>query len=375
MTNQPFVATIPRRDFILLPLISLLTVLLMTGLGEVVSRHIWTEKMFNSCIYKDPVLGPRSRANCATELKNIEGPWIRYEMNDCGYRGTASCKSKPPGTLRVVIMGNSVAFGLDVPYDEYYANRAAPELSRIWGQPVEFQNMGGVGPEWSRSDVVLNEMVLLKPDAVFYMVMPFDLVRMDRIQSAQPDNGIPLRPVKKTSWTWADVRDIVGESRLLFMAQHFLLRDENFSLHAFESFADPLDVSREPTPALVEQRFARMDMVVGRLADRIHAVGIPCYMLALPNRAEAQLISNNIQITHMDAYIFPNRMREIAQRHDIEYIDIVPALQKTPNAQELYYPVDGHPTGRFNELLARVVVDYFRHRGGLGEPTATAANK
>jgi hypothetical protein len=368
--------TIPRRDLILLPLISLLTILLMTGLAEIASRQIWPEKMFNDCLYKDPVLGPRSRANCATMLKNIEGPWVRYEMNDCGYRGTASCGPKPPGTLRVVIMGNSVAFGLDVPYDEYYANRAAPELSRIWGQPVEFQNLGGVGPEWSKRDVVLNEMISLKPDAVFYMVMPFDLVRMDRIQSAQPDNAVAAPPAKKTSWTWTDVREIVGESRLLFIAQHFLLlRDENFMLRAFREFADPLDVSRQPTPPLVEQRFARLDMMVGKLAARVHAEGVPCYMIAIPSRMEAALISRHLQVAHMDVYIFTRRMQEIAQKHGVEYIDVVPALQTRPNAEELYYPVDGHPTGLFNELLASVVVNYFRHRGSLAEPVAAAVKK
>jgi hypothetical protein len=369
MTTEQLSAGIPRRDFLILPLISLLTVFLMTGLAEILSRQVWVEKMSNECLYKDPILGPRSRPNCATELKNIEGPWIRYEVNECGYRGTTPCGPKRPGTLRIVVMGNSVAYGLDVPYDQYFATRVAPALTRIWERPVEFQNLGGVGPEWSKSDAVLNEMVSLKPDAVFYMLVPFDLVRMDFIQAAQRDRGSALPPARRTFWTWTDVREIVGKSRFLFIAQHYLLRDENFSLRAFQRFADPLDVSREPTPPLLEQRFARMEMMVGKLADRAHAAGVPCYMLAIPNRTEAALMSKNIYVPHMDVYIFPRRMREIAQKHGVEYIDVVPAIEKTRNAEELFYPVDGHPTGAFHELLAGVVVDYFRHRGSLAAPT------
>jgi hypothetical protein len=90
---------------------------------------------------------------------------------------------------------------------------------------------------------------------------------------------------------------------------------------------------------------------------------------------EAALISRHLQVAHMDVYIFTRRMQEIAQKHGVEYIDVVPALQTRPNAEELYYPVDGHPTGLFNELLASVVVNYFRHRGSLAEPVAAAVKK
>ena len=347
-------------------LISLLTILLMTGLAEFVSRQIWVEKSSDDCIYRSPVLGVRRKANCVMSMKNIEGPWVRYEMNDCGYRGTTSCGPKPPGTLRVVIMGTSAAFGLHVPYDEYFANRAAPELSRIWGHPVEFQNLGGVGPGWSKSDIILNEMLSLKPDAVFYLVLPSELDAKQFVVS----------PVtKKTSWTWTGVRVAARESRFLFMVQHFMLQDENFFLRAFENYADPLDVSREPTPPLVERRFAQMDMVVGRLADRAHAAGVPCFMLAVPNRLEATLISKNIQLPQIDAYIFPRRMEEIAKKHSVGYFDVVPDLQKTPNAEQLFYPVDGHPTGGAHALLASAVVDYFRHRGSLAESIQAAVKK
>jgi hypothetical protein len=277
--------------------------------------------------------------------------------------------------LRVVIIGTSAAFGLHVPYDEYFANRAAPELSRIWGHPVEFQNLGDVGPDWSDSNIFLNEILSLKPDAVFYIVMPFDLNRMDYIESARPKNFVAPPPAKKTSWTWTDVRLAARASRFLFMEQHFMLRDQNFFLRAFENYADPFDVSRKPTPPLVERRFARMDMLVGRSADRVHAAGIPCFMLAVPNRVEAALISKNIQVPQMDAYIFPRRMEEIAQKHGVGYIDVVPDLRKTLNAEQLFYAVDGHPTGAAHALLASAVVDYFRHRGSLAESIQAAVKK
>jgi hypothetical protein len=364
----PFVTSGPRplglRDLIILPLISLVTILLLTGVAELVARQIWAEKLKDDCEYHSKLLGDRHKANCVMTMKNIEGPWVQYQTNDCGYRGTASCGPKPPGTMRVAIMGTSIAFGLHVPDDEYFANVARPALERIWHHPVEFQNLGDVGPGWSKSDIVLNEMLALKPDAVIYMAVPFDLNRMDTV-TAPPKNVLGRAAQEEKSLTWTDLRVAAKESRVLIVAQHFMLRDENFFLRAFADYADPLDVSRVPTPPLVEQRFERIDKMIGRLADRTRAAGVPCYMLALPNRVEAALISKNIKLPNMDAYIFPTRMGEIALKHDMGYINTVPELQKTPNAEQLFYAVDGHPAGGAHALMARAVVDYFAHRAPL----------
>jgi hypothetical protein len=372
--NSESSSSIPRRDFLILPLISLLTVLSMTGLSEFVSRQIWVEKLSDNCTYQDPARGEWRRPNCSTMMKNIEGPWIRYDTNACGFRGTGACGAKPPGLLRVVITGTSAAFGLYVPYEHYFANEAAPQLRDLWGHPVEFQNMGDLGHDWSTEDIVLNQMLALKPDAVLYVLMPFDLNRMDHSQLVQQDDAVTAS-MKRPWWTWTDVRLKARESRFLFMAQHFMLRDEKFFLHAYGDYADPFDVSRQPTPPVVERRFAQMDRLVGRLAERLHAAGIPLYMLAVPNRVEAALISGNFTVPETDPYVFPNRMEKIAQKHGVGYIDLIPYFKNSPNAENLFYAVDGHPTAGVHRLMSSAVVDYFRNRGGEIESLQTMEKK
>jgi hypothetical protein len=262
-------------------------------------------------------------------------------------------------------VGTSVAFGLHVPYDEYFLNVAAPELSRMWHHPVEFQNLGDIGPTWFKSDLLLNEVVKLKPDAVIYLVVPFDLNRMDFIHTETPKNFMAPPPAKEAGWTWTDLRVEARESRVLIVAQHFLLRDEHFFLRAFENYADPFDVARQPAPPLVEMRFERMNTLVGKLADRMHAAKIPCFMIALPNRVECALISKKICLPHMDAYVFPRRMEVIARENGLDYIDMMPPIQKTPNAESMFYAVDGHPTGSAHALMARTVVEYFGRQSRL----------
>lgn len=368
MTFEPLNSSLPRRDLFLLPLISLSTILLMIVAAELISRKVWPEKMKDECFRVDPQLGNRFTPHCSSMRKIAEGPWVRYEYNECGYRGTVSCGPKPQGTLRIVLMGTSAAFGLDIPYDQHFAIRAVPELTRVLGHPVEFQNLGGIGRDWSKSQMTLDEMLSLNPDAIFYIVMPFDLIRMDRLEGEQPPGAGPVSPAKLNVGTWIKVRHLLANSRVVYMTQHFLLADESFLLHALQDYADPLDVSRQPTPPLGQKRFALFDMIAGKLAARAREAHVPCFMIAIPNRAETALIAWNAQIPHMDPYIFPQRMQAIAEEHGMAYIDLVPYLKNTPHAEELYYRVNGHPTGSFHELLTRILVDYFKKRGSVSVP-------
>jgi len=340
----------------------------MTGVAELISRKIWPEKMRDECFRVDPILGNRFTPHCSSMRKNAEGPWIRYEYNECGYRGTVSCGPKPQGTLRIVLMGTSAAFGLEVPYDQHLAIRAAPQLAEVLGHPVEFQNLGGVGRDWSKNEMVLNEMLSLKPDAIFYVVMPFDVARMDALESEQPQGASQVSSAKLNVGAWTKVRHLLANSRVVYMGQHFLLADQSFLLHAVQNYGDPLDVSRQPTPPSGEKRFALLDMIVGKLADRAREAHVPCFMIAIPNRVETAMIRSNAQIPHMNPYIFPQRMQAIAQTHGMAYIDLLAYLRNAPNATDLYYRVDGHPTGSFHELLTRVLVDYFREWGSLSAP-------
>jgi hypothetical protein len=341
-----------------------MTILLISICAESLSRQIWPEQVDDPCIYHSKLLGERHRANCVMQLKNVEGPWVRYQTNACGYRGTAFCGPKQAGTMRIVILGTSAAFGLYVPSDEFFADRAAPELSRIWGRPVEFENLGDIGFDWSRNDALLNEVRSLTPDAVFLVLTPFDLNRMDTLQAYRTkQTGLPVE--QKPIWTWTDMRLFVRQSRACYMAQHFLLRDQSFFFRSFARYADPFDVSRVPSPPLVQERVARMDMMVKRLTGALDDAHVPSYMLALPNRIEAGLISANVAVPGMDAYAFPKRMREVAERHGMNYIDLVPDVRATPKSEELFYAVDGHANAGANALMSRAIVRYFSQCGSL----------
>src|SRR5271170_4719154 len=52
-------ASLPKRDYVLLPLLSLLTILGMFGMSEILSRLIWPARYSDACNIEDPVHGDR----------------------------------------------------------------------------------------------------------------------------------------------------------------------------------------------------------------------------------------------------------------------------------------------------------------------------
>ncbi len=348
MTESPsHPLALPTRDYFLLPLVSLLTAILLSGVAELLARRTWVEQERDSCVSQG-----RHKPNCVTFMKNIEGPWVRYATNACGYRGTDYCGPKRPGTWRAVIMGTSIAYGLHVPFDDFFSTVAAPELHRIFRRPIEFENMGDIEPLWVISDDTYKEMAALKPDAVFLVIAPFDLARTEATPF-RAQRAIAGRAPEAAGLDWTQVRLFLRESRFLFMVQHFMLDDQKFFLRAFENYADPVDPSRSPVPPEGEKRFELMNTRVQHFAEAAHATGAKAYLIALPNRAQCALVGDNIQIPHLDPFIFSNRLREMADKAGINYIDVIPILKNTPKAEKLFYAVDGHPGAGANHLMTK----------------------
>src|SRR5271165_2326722 len=122
---------LPRRDFIILPLISLATIAGLFVATEIGTRLLWPESGLSDCFVTDSVEGLREKPNCEERLKNAEGPWVTYHYNECGNRTYASCGPKPPGAIRIALIGSSTSLGLEIPFEQTFAERAARELSRL----------------------------------------------------------------------------------------------------------------------------------------------------------------------------------------------------------------------------------------------------
>src|SRR5258708_4677541 len=136
---------IARRDWILLPLLSLLTISIVAGSTELIARRMFSDSkslLANCMVLDDPNTGPRAIPNSVCWEKAPESPLTEYRFNSCGHRTAVECRSKPPGTYRIVTVGSSHVLGEHVQAKETFAALLPLELSTRTGRRVEVYDDG-----------------------------------------------------------------------------------------------------------------------------------------------------------------------------------------------------------------------------------------
>jgi hypothetical protein len=88
-----------------------------------------------------------SRSGCArgieTTVTDIEGR--PYRINRAGYRDDDHDPAKPAGTYRILVLGDSFAFGQGVPEEQTWTRRLPAEIAKRGGGTVEVINAGRMG--------------------------------------------------------------------------------------------------------------------------------------------------------------------------------------------------------------------------------------
>jgi hypothetical protein len=96
------------------------------------------------------------------------------ELNSLGYREKEFDNEKPEGIYRIVVIGDSFAFGQGLPVEERFSNIIEQRLNQH-GQQYEVLNISRAGQGTADELVVLKEVVLpLDPDFIIIQWLPND---------------------------------------------------------------------------------------------------------------------------------------------------------------------------------------------------------
>ena len=346
-------ARLPKRDFLLLPLLSLLTVLVLFGVSEVVTRVLWPAEYSSACLVADPVQGYRFKPNCTVRGKIPESPWITYHYNECGYRSANSCGPKPPGTIRIAILGSSMSQALHVSYDDAFFSRAAVSLGRLCDRRIDVQNLGVPGSSPAYADRHVQEALALNPDVVLYMVVPYDLnqpiLPRGLSELAGPALAVSTDAIQPPVSPLNRLEHLVIQSRTCSWPSTSFFRTEKLiSAHTL-MYGDRADYLRQPFTPVWQRRFADFDVTIGDIEERLRHAGVPLVIVAVPSRAEAALLTSSELPEHVDPFAFGRAIQTIAARHGAGYVDLMGPISRIPNAEDLYYAVDGHLTSEGHE--------------------------
>jgi hypothetical protein len=349
---------LPRRDYILLPLIFLGTILVLLAGGEIAARLLYPQDdAAEPCEYVTPA-GARYHPGCVSRVKEWEGPWTIQRFNECGYRTAESCALRPPGSLRVAVVGSSTARGALVNYAESFAARASAFLSERCGGTVDFQNLGTEPPDVDRIDQRIPEALGLQPSAIVMTIGPFDLIHLkDPPPRADGQNAPPERMNLRS------VVNMLRESRLFLVMQYYLYRDPAFQIRAFLLNGDPADYVRRPLSAIWRQRVDDLGSLLHRITAETSPAGVPVLLVYVPERAQAALAATKSAPPGVDPLVLTAALDDVSRRNGVQFLDATPAFAKAPDFYSLFYLTDGHPRDGGHAALADVV-----EQGLLAEP-------
>jgi len=367
---------LPRRDWLIIPLLVLLTVGFMFLISEAATRLIWREGGVDTCRVRDPIIGWRNKPNCAFAMKAPEGPWVHYKFNNCGYRNSAPCGPKQPGSVRIALLGSSTDEGYLIPYEQTFAVQASEGLGSLCKRPVEVQNMGTVGCTPIYSYRRIDEALALKPDAIVLAIAPFDVqqdidpqllaMRKSRVLPGTEIDGMGQLPAYRP-------QKRLPESRTILIAKHFFYQDSQTYVKLYLLQGDPAGFLREPLTAAWEKRFSNLDLLLGEMADKIHAAGVPFVLAGLPEHAQVALLGLGNLPPGVQPRAFDARLAQIASKHGIIYIDLLDDFARVPHPEKLFYPADGHLAPAGHVIVGRALMR--RVRDGIPALSACVASE
>ena len=359
--------SLPRRDIFLLPALSLLTVITMIASAEIYARLVWPFDDLDACLVQDPVHGMRYRPNCHSRVRVPETPWVYNSYNECGYRTRESCGPKPPGTVRVAVLGSSFSFGFRNAYAQAYTSIAGDALTRRLRRHVEFQNLGVQEYSILNTYRRMDQALALKPDLIVLGLTPIDIRKyIDPGSLAARNEPESSQTVSKTEPEISSLRKYVigplDHSRALYMLQHFLYQDPQSYLNLYLLSADNSGYLRKPFSPAWQQRFSTLDLMLGDMASKAQSASVPLVLLIGPQPANVALINTHPR-PGIDPYAFVNQVTAIAHRHGIPTIDPLPEMGGRSDPMSLFYVVDGHLDQNGQRIVADALDEWLCSSG------------
>ena len=339
---------LPRRDFIILPLLVAATLAVMLGGAEVASRVIYPAHEADACYGPDGAGGHHFKPNCTSTTKVAEGPWVVNAYNACGYRTAEPCGPLPSGALRVGVVGSSTAAGYLTPYAQTFAARSARALTQACGGPVEFQNLSG--PNYLGAKVIPRVAAAQKLDlnalVMVVTVVDMDLADNDRKASAGQAQAAPPS-------LFSRIKDVM---------QYFLLRSDETYLPFYLRVTSTAGFLQRPLPGLWSDRLAHLDDELGQM--RARAQGVPFTLIFAPQRAAAAMRASGRPWPGFDAEALPDALARIAEKHGIAFVDATTAFPVGAPVNRYFYTVNGHLNGQGHELLSQAYLKRVTEPGG-----------
>lgn len=354
-----------KKDWILLPLLSVLTMAMIGLTTEVVAHYLFpkTTTEITDCLIYDPATGVRGKPNSTCWEKLPDTPLTEYQFNSCGHRAGYECGPKPAGTYRIVLTGSSIAMGARVPQKDTFAALLPPVLTRISGHPIQIYNEGmSYG---TPRDVILRfpEILAAKPDMILWVLTSRDVEVSSEL--------LPPKEEPRPKNLIHKIVDAAKDSRTAVLLLYYIYKSPTSyaKLHLLGAGA-PGYLRTQFSPDW-QNHLLEFDGNAAKLEDDANAAHIPFVAVFVPSRAHAAMLSMSEEPAGFDPYKIGRDVGSIIVKHGGTYVDILPPFKHIPNSEEHYFPMDGHPDANGQAMLSEILAKQLTS-GAIPELTSTS---
>ena len=327
--------------------------------------------------------------NCTDVREHLEAGRIVYHWNDCRVRSDRPCAPRPPGMARILAVGDLFTMGSLVRQSEAWPAVLEKWLRSHGAPPVEVLNRGVSGydlyqitllareaPKYDASVVVLAfGAETLFADLSANRLQAFDVAAAERATEEpkgeagrlglQLTLGNELRRLEKYSWLSLKLQDLLYKSNRLYLEIYRRFNNASW-----------LD---SPLPRQWRQRVEEAKRLILDLNEQLRGENRQLVLLLIPQRVQVVLASIGPR-AGLDPSALLGPLASFAREHGIPVVDALETLDNHPNPEDLYYPLDGHPTAEGDHLLGKSVGEFLLSRSCLrtrcepGEPTSRLAS-
>ena len=374
-----------RRDWVLLPAVSFLTICLLAISAELLSRWLYpsTQVGFQNCFaMNDPTGDAAVKPNSVCWEQIPESAWkVEYRFNGRGHRAGAELSPKPPGTYRIVLIGSSLTQGLFVPREKTFAALLPEELSMETGRKIEVYNeatggkfRGGPFPT-QNSAQHFDEVLAAQPDLILWVITPTDVMNARSKQNTDSSHKDALQEDPRSATGSAKTRSFWGnltasiatgtfgerlksrweETRTSIVLKHILIASESQDeyIKSYLRNEDDANFLKTKPDAEWQMQLQYFDAELAAITGLAKNAGVNLVAVFVPNRPQAAMISKGDWPLGYDPFMLEDEIRDSIVSDGGHFIDILPDYRGVPSPERDYFPLDGHPNAGGQAIICR----------------------
>jgi lysophospholipase L1-like esterase len=314
-------------------------------------------------------------------LPNQKG-WIDdgfATINSLGLRGREVTLPRPKDHFRLVVLGDSIAFGWGVDDDDTFCSRLEQMLAdKVPGRKVEVVNTGVSGYDTEQEAALFERFgARLQPDLVlvaFYYNDLFPYLRPDKggspadgatqVVPQDPQAKRVLRMTPTASWLQRTLR----QSRAFYVAGRGIrwLTTKASERDAGQFVIERSILEGEVSPQLTDA-WKRVEGPFRRIRSLAQSLGCPVGIAVMPCREQVTRDCPRAQ--------YQSKVKELGAQLGFFVIDLLPKfLDRRGRVDSLFLPYDRHhPTAAGHRLIAETLCEYLQGHKELlkGSPSSS----